>query len=69
MYRRWLVGAQYNDGKGHSQFAATLPLEALRMVIGNAVSGHDNRCLMLIDVSRAYMHVPVSERLFVDICE
>ena len=66
-YRSRLVCRQFNTGRDMDLFAGTPPLEAMRMVISDATTGPDARCLMLVDVSRAYMHAPVNEKLYVEI--
>lgn len=69
VYRSRLVGKQFPTGENDEPFAATPPLEAMRMVISNATTGSENKCLLLVDVSRAYMYAPVSEKLYVAICD
>ena len=52
-------------------FAATPPLEALRMVISNATTGKRGKVIMIADVSRAYMYarIPEDEYCYVNLCD
>ena len=71
-YRSRLVAQQYNSGPMEDNiFAATPPLEALRMVISNATTGKRGKVIMIADVSRAYMYarIPDDEYLYVKLCE
>ena len=54
------MAKQFNQGKDDDLFAATPPLEALRMVLSQATTRRGNKCLMIVDVSRAYMYAPVN---------
>ena len=72
LYRSRLVAQQFNSGPMEENiFAATPPLEALRMVISNATTGKKNKVIMIADVSRAYMYarIPDDEYCYVKLCE
>lgn len=66
-YSSRLVGKQFRIGKNDDVVAATPPLECMRMVLSDAVTGPDPSCVLLADVSRAYMYAPTNEQLFVEI--
>ena len=51
-----LVAKQSDIGKKQGWFAATPPLEALRMLLSATLTGNKPMVLMFIDASRAYMH-------------
>ncbi len=68
-YRSRLVAKQYNDGKLDEVFAATPPIEALRGVISSAVTGTKTKCIMVNDVSRAYMYAQVRQEMYVALCD
>ena len=71
-YRCRLVAQQFNSGPmDENIFAATPPLEALRMVISNATTGSKTKVIMIADVSRAYMYarIPDDEYCYVKLCE
>ena len=70
-YRSRLVAQQFNSGPMEDNiFAATPPLEALRMVISNATTGKRGKVIMIADVSRAYMYarIPEDEYCYVNLC-
>ena len=52
-------------------FAATPPIEALRMIVSHAASwrkdDQEARAIMTCDISRAFFHVPAGPQTFVDI--
>ena len=61
-YRSRLVAQQFNSGPMDDNiFAATPPLEALRMVISNATTGKRGKVIMIADVSRAYMYARIPD--------
>ena len=71
-YRSRWVGKEYNNGPGEDLFAATPPIEALRMLVSMlaATGGRMSRKRMLVcDVSRAFFYAPVEKRLFVELPE
>ena len=63
-YRSRLVGKEYNPGVDPALYAATHPLEALKLILGYASSHeHGGRHVMLSDVKRAYFHGNASRGL------
>ena len=68
MIRSRLVAKEIEGNDRPDLFAATPPLEALKLLIYFTASGKDtSRCLMHNDVSRAYPHAPAVRNVFVDI--
>lgn len=68
IYRSRLVGQDYGDGKCEEMLAATLPLEALRMVVPSSVTGSEPGELSIADVSRAYMYARCDTPMHVKLC-
>ena len=78
-YRSRLVGREFNTHKDDSLYAATPPLEALRLIISHAatirIGGWSkggqrrgaHRELMENDVSRAYFYAPATRSLFIEL--
>ena len=66
VYISRLVAEQFNEGRDDTLYAPTPPLESLRMILSNAVPGEESKCILSVDVSRAYMYAPASERIFVE---
>ena len=68
-YRSRLVGREYNTYRDDSLYAATPPIEALRMIIGAAATtsgrGGRRRGLMVNDVSRAYFYAAATRPLYI----
>ena len=75
LYRSRLVGREFNTHKDDSLYAATPPLEALRIIISNAATidrgggqGRERRKeLMVNDVSRAYFYAPATRNIFIEL--
>ena len=66
--RSRLVAKEIRVSERPELFAATPPLESLKLIISFTASGHDGRrCLMHNDVSRAYFHAPAKRDVFVEI--
>ena len=68
-YRSRLVAMEFNEFADPSIFAATPPLEAMRYVISRAatVCGQEQRCVMTVDVSRAYFNAVATRDVFIEI--
>jgi hypothetical protein len=67
-YRSRFVGKEFNTGTDSSLYAATPPLEALKLLISSAASSRDTGVHMMIcDVKRAYFHAPASRDLYVEV--
>ena len=69
-YRSRLVGKEYNQHKDDSLYAATPPLEALRIITSWAAT-HDeheraeDKEVMINDVSRAYFYAKATRDLYI----
>ena len=69
------MGREFNTHKDDSLYAATPPLEALRIIISNAATidrgggqGRERRKeLMVNDVSRAYFYAPATRNIFIEL--
>jgi hypothetical protein len=69
-YRSRIVAKELkatHPGDPAELYAATPPLEAVKMIISHAASGGTNRALMVIDIRRAYFNAPTRRPVFVDI--
>ena len=75
-----MVGKEFNDSELDGLFAATPPLEALRLLLswaatdgsalpGGARRGHQQRSLLIADVSRAFFEAPAKRDLCVELPE
>ena len=79
-----MVGKEYNDSELEGLFAATLPLEALRLLLSHAASGSPPdgisavggrrpetwcKSLLIADVSRAFFEAPAKRDLCVELPE
>ena len=68
VYRSRLVGKEFNTGVDPSLFAATPPLEALRLVISNAATiGGQRRVVMVNDVGRAFFNAPATRLVYIEL--
>ena len=67
--RSGLVAKQINTGKEDVFFAATPPLEALRMLLSATVTGNKPKTLMFNDTIRAYTHARTASDICVELCE
>ena len=62
------VGKEFATGVDASLYAGTPPLEALKILIGQAASHKDaDMHIMLSDVKRAYFHAAAARELYVEI--
>ena len=67
-YRSRFVGKEFNTGTDSSLFAATPPLEALKILISTAASDTTRAThIMLSDVKRAYFHAPAERELHAEV--
>ena len=69
-YRSRIVAKELkatHPGDPAELYAATPPLEAVKMIISHAASGGTNRALMVIAIRRAYFNAPTRRPVFVDI--
>ena len=70
--RSRLVAKEFNDGEGEGLFAATPPLEALRMIISDAATLTANggrKVVMVNDVARAFFEAPIKRTVCVELPE
>ena len=71
--RSRLVGREFNVGRDDSLYAATPPLEALRLILSNAATripgggGGERKAIMINDVWRAYFYARATRDLYVEI--
>ena len=77
-YRSRMVGKEFNDREIEGLFAATPPLEALRLILSWAatgtgiVSSNDvgfRKSILIADVSRAFFEAPAKRDLCVELPE
>jgi len=73
-YRSRFVGKEFNDGVDSTMFAATPPLEALKLLISEAGTvkegdGNDGKVIMINDVARAYFEAPVRRKICIELPE
>ena len=66
-YRARLVGKEIKLDKREDLFAATPPLESLRFLLSDAVTGWNRKRIMFIDVSRAYFYAKARRDVCVEI--
>ena len=72
-YRARLVGREIAHDKRDDLFAATPPLESLRMILSicasnqNSVNAEDNFIIMSNDVKRAYFYAPTTRPIYIRI--
>ena len=67
-YRARFVGKKFNTGVDATLYAATPPLEALKLLLGHAASHQDEGLhVMLSDVKRAYFHALAKRELYVEL--
>ena len=69
-YRSRLVGREFNTGVNNALYAATPPLEALRMVVSYAATKVDDgsrRQVMVNDVRRAYVYAKATRDVYIEL--
>ena len=69
-YRSRFVGKEFNDGKEGGLFAATPPLEALKMLISDVATtrrGRKRKSMMINDVARAFFEAPVKREICIEL--
>jgi len=69
-YRSRLVGREFAIGKDDALYAATPPLEALRIIISHAATYPDEgpeRVIMINDVRRAYFYAKINRVVFIEL--
>ena len=79
-YRSRMVGKEFNDHEIEGLFAATPPLEALRLLLswvaagevspqGDPAIGIEERSILIADVSRAFFEAPAKRDICVELPE
>ena len=63
------MAKQINTGKEQGLFAATPPLEALRVLLSATITGNTPKVLMLNDISRAYLYARSTRDKNVELCD
>ena len=66
-YRSRLVAREINTSKRDDLFAATPPLEALKVILSLTSSGNKGEILMINDISRAFFHAPAKRAVYVQL--
>ena len=69
-YRSRLVGREFAVGKDDALYAATPPLEALRIIISHAATIPESgpeRVIMINDVRRAYFYAKIKRDVFIEL--
>ena len=69
-YRSRFVGKEFNTGAGDGLFAATPPLEALRLLISESATrrkGGERKVIMVNDVARAFFEAPVKRKVCIEL--
>ena len=68
-YRSRLVAKEFNTGAQEGLFAATPPLEALRLLVSDAATtmGEGHKVVMLNDVARAFFEAPMKRCVCVEL--
>jgi hypothetical protein len=69
-YRSRLVGREVIVGKDDALYAATPPLEALRLIISHAATYPDSgpqRVVMINDLRRAYFYAKITRDVYIDL--
>ena len=66
-YRSRLVAKEINTYKRDDLFAATPPLEAMKMVMSIAATNNKGEIIMINDVSRAFFHARVKRDVYVEL--
>ena len=67
--RSGLLAKPINTGKEEGLFAATPPLEALRMLLSTTVIGNKSKALMFNDICSTYLHGRIASYMDVELCE
>ena len=66
-YRPRLVAREVNTYKRDDLFAATPPLEALKMIISMIATANKGDLIMVNDISRAFFHAKVTRDVYVQL--
>ena len=66
-YRSRLVAREINTHKRNDLFAATPPLEALKMIPAMTATANKGESIMINDISRAFFHAKVKRNVYVQL--
>ena len=66
-YRSRLVAREINTSKRNDFFAATPPLESLKVVSSIAASSNKGEVIMVNDISSAFFHAPAKRNVYVQL--
>ena len=66
-YRSRLVAREINTSKRDDLFAATPPLEALKVILSLTTSSNKGEIIMINDISRAFFHAPAKRQVYVQL--
>ena len=72
VHRSRFVAKEFNNGDEEGLFAATPPLEALRVLVSDAATTHygiGDKEIMVADVARAFFEAPMQRKLAVELPE
>ena len=70
LHRSRFVGKEFNDGDGEGLFAATPPLEAVKVLVSDAATDKSqNKIMMINDVARAFFEAPMTRKLCIELPE
>ena len=62
------MAKQYRQERDDDLYAATPPIESLRIVVSAATTGNKEKAIMVNDVSRAYFYAPCEEEIYGELC-
>ena len=68
-YRSRFVAREINTHKRDDLFAATPPLQAMKILLSMATSGNRGEVVMINDVSRAFFHASATREVYVQLPE
>ena len=66
-YRSRLVAREINTHKREDLFAATPPLEALKVILSMTATSNRGESIMINDVSRALFHAKAKRQVYVQL--
>ena len=66
-YRSRIVAREINTYKRNDLFAATPPLEALKMIISMTATSNQGEIIMINDIGRAFFHARVTRDVYVQL--
>ena len=63
------MAKQINTGQEQGSFAATPPLEALRVLLPATITGNTPKVFLLNDIRRAYLYARSTSDIYVELCD